>query len=307
MSDRPIVVVGSVVRDRTYRVPTLPLPGESTVADEILLSHGGKGANQAVASARLGAPTVFVGRVGADEDGRAAEEELSRHGVEPRLQTTTDAPTGQAAVVVDESGENQIAVHLGANLQLTPEDVEGARDEIRAASVLITQLEVPPETVRAAASLAGEGEAIRILNAAPYQEGAAELFSAFDLVVLNRGEAEQTAGVGIATLDDALAALRAVRGLGAPDAVVTLGPAGAVYLDQGRTAHAKAPSVEAVDATGAGDAFVGALAAFLRERLEMRDAVSRACHYAALAVTAAGARAGYADRTTLTAALPPED
>lgn len=315
MIDGPIVVVGSTVVDRVYRVAMLPMPGENAVAGEVLVSHGGKGANQAVAARRLGAPVRLLTCVGEDEDGREAVRALEAEGLELAVARTGEAPTGHAAVVVDEVGENLLAVHLGANGHLGPDAIEAERDGLAGASVLVTQLETPVETVRAAAAAATAEEVVKVLNAAPLappdQEGAEEdvtgLLDLFDVVVVNRTEAERLSGVGVANLDDALAALRALHGMGVPDPVVTLGAAGVVYLDRGRAAHAAAPEVESVDATGAGDAFVGALAALLREEREMSEAVDRACRYAAHATLQTGARAGYLDREAFDRSVPADD
>ncbi len=293
MAADKVVVVGSLVLDTVYRVEALPLSGETAVAGEVVTMPGGKGANQAVAARRLGAPVAFVGRVGEDEAGQRLRASLEEADLDVRLHTSADAETGHAAVLVDEGGENQIAVHLGANARLRPEDLDA--ELLDSASVFVTQLEIPFDTIRAAAERARAAGAITILNAAPFDPAAEQLLPLFDITVLNRSEAEQLAGVGVASLDDALAALRALKGMGTPSPVVTLGPAGAVYIDDGRGAHARSVEVEAVDATGAGDAFVGALAAYCRAGMSMQDAVDRACIYAAYATTVAGAREAYLD------------
>lgn len=303
-----IVVVGSAVVDQTFRVGTLPMPGESAVADRVGESLGGKGANQAAAAAMLGAPVLFLGCVGADPGGAASQEDLAHRGIDARLLVTDDAPTGHAAVFVDETGENQLAVYLGANTRLTAAHVEAAGDDIRGASVLVAQLEVPPEAIRAALPFVREDEeALAILNVAPLHEEAAELLPLFDVAVVNRVEAEMLAGVGIQNLDDALAAARGLKGLGVPDPVVTLGAAGAVCFDRGRAVHVPAPQdLEVVETTGAGDAFVGALACFLRDGLDMEESVQRAGRYAALAVTRPGTRDAYVDRAAFEKVFPPD-
>ncbi|MFV1958834.1 MAG: ribokinase [Planctomycetota bacterium] len=304
MATGPIVVVGSAVVDRVFAVETLPLPGESALAETVRTHLGGKGANQAVAARRLGAPVVFVGRVGDDDEGRAVAADLASAGVTTHLRTTPGVPTGYAAVLVDADGENQIAVHLGANDHVGSEALARAAEDLGRASVLLTQLEIPVPTILEALEAVGETETLTVLNAAPHREETRELVGAFDLVVLNRMEAEQVAEVGIATVDDALAALRAIKGMGARDAVITLGPAGAVFFDHGRGALARAPQVETVDSTGAGDAFVGALAVFLRDGLGVDDAMRRAVFYASQAVEKPGARGGYLDREAFEAIEP---
>lgn len=296
MAEGKVVVVGSLVLDKVYRVEALPLSGETAVANEVVTMPGGKGANQAVAARRLGAPVAFVGRVGADDAGALLKASLEEAEVEVHVEAIDTAETGHAAVFVDEQIDNQIVVHLGANALLMPDDLDPAL--LASASVLVTQLEVPIETIRAAAEAAHAVEATTILNAAPFNPAAAELLPLFDIAVLNQSEAEQLTGVGIASLDDALAALRGLRDMGTRAPVITLGKAGAVYMDHGRGTHARAPEVDAVDPTGAGDAFVGALAAFLLAGQEMQDAVEWASIYAAHATTAAGAREAYMDGAT---------
>lgn len=301
MGQHKIVVVGSVVADRIYRVASLPMPGESAIVEETLEASGGKGANQAAAAARLGAETHFLGCVGKDDAGQLAREALASAGVALRLVETEAAPTGHAAVLVDEGGENLIAVHLGANEHLEPAHLEAEAETLAGAQVYVTQLEVPNEVVEATRQMADAAEAISILNAAPARIEAKDVFRGFDVVVLNRLEAEMFSEVGIQAMTDVFAALRAVKDLGARSAIVTLGEAGAAILHDGETKHLSVPAVEAVDATGAGDAFVGALAVFLAKGMEFEDAALKACLYGALATTAVGARGGYGDQAALEA------
>ena len=305
MSDRPIVVVGSAIADLAFRVEALPMPGESAVAEEVVRSLGGKGANQAAAARLLGAPTSFVGCVGDDEDGRATARDLVATGVDVRVRAVAGVATGQAAVLVDAEGENLIAVHLGANARLSLDDLEAARDVLATAAVFLTQLEIPTDVLRAAVSIARENEdCVAVLNAAPMHPETRDLLPLFDVVVLNRVEAEQLAEVGIANVEDAKAALRGITGLGVKDVVVTLGRGGAVCTDRGRATPVPAPPVEVVDTTGAGDAFCGALAVWLRAGEELAEAVAHACRYAALAATRPGTRGSFPDREGYEAAWP---
>lgn len=301
MSEGKVVVVGSVVQDRVHQVAVLPVPGESAIVEAILDTAGGKGANQAAAAARLGAETAFLGCVGEDEAAKTAAADLEKHGVRATLVKTAEAETGHATVLVDESGENLIAVRFGANDHLAPEHVEAHAETFDSATVFVTQLESPTETVVAVRDLADRHEAMSILNAAPARLDARDAFRGFDLVVVNQVEAEMFAEVGIQTMDDVFASMRAIKNLGAKSVIVTLGDAGAAVLHDGSAKHVKTPVLEAVDATGAGDAFVGALAALVARGVELEDAVARACRYGALATTAVGARAGYGDLTALEA------
>ncbi len=301
MTDPLIAVVGSIVRDRICRVDALPMPGETVVTSDVVYALGGKGANQAFTAARLGPPTFLLARVGDDATGRDAAGALATPSLTPVLLSTPGAASGEATVLVDEGGENLIVVDLGANLRLDAADVEAHRETLAKARVLVTQLEVSDGAVRAVADLGEETEETTILNAAPLREGTPDLMRGFDVAVVNRAEAEVLAGVGVATVEDAFAAVRAMREFGVRHPIVTLGAAGAAYFVDGRVLHARAPKVDVVDTTGAGDAFVGALAAFLAARADFEEAVTRACRVAALAATRLGARAGCPDRDALDA------
>lgn len=301
MTDPVIGVVGSVVKDRICRVGALPMPGESAIVEDVRYALGGKGANQAVAAGRLGAATFLLAKVGEDPVGAEAIDSFRDAPLLAVVLGTPAAPSGEATVIVDEQGENMIVVALGANLLLDANDVEAHRDMLAKAKVLVTQFEVSDSAIRAVAELGDQTEATTILNAAPMREDAVGLLPGFDVAVLNRTEAEVLAGVGISSVDDAFAAVRAIHDLGVAQPVVTLGPAGAVFLHEGRVHQAPAPRVDAVDVTGAGDAFVGALAAFLAAGVDLDDAVPRACRAAALATTGIGARAAYPDRDALEA------
>jgi ribokinase len=301
MREGRIVVVGSAVVDLTFTVETLPFPGETAAARDFTVRLGGKGANQAVAARRMGAPVLFLGRVGDDDEGRATVEDLEGEGVEARLLVTEGTTTGRAAVLVDEEGENLIGIHAGANARLAVSDVEALHDELAGASVYVAQCEVPLDASAVGARIARASEVPTILNAAPYHSEAVSLLDLFDVLVLNRVEAERTADIAITTPDDALAALRALVDMGAPQPVITLGALGLVFIDHGRGTHVPPSQVATVDATGAGDAFVGALAAWLREEIELEDAVRRAAAYASLSTTKPGTRASFPDRQTFDA------
>ncbi|MEU3574721.1 PfkB family carbohydrate kinase, partial [Kitasatospora sp. NPDC036755] len=257
-----VVVIGSVNTDRILRCPVLPSPGETVLATVADRGFGGKGANQAVAAARMGAATHLVAKVGRDAEGAAARADLQGAQVETgALLTHPDAPTGQAIVMVDPSGENSIVVVPGANTHLTPEEVTAALLRLRLlpVDVVLTSNEVPAECIRATAAAlpaAGPSGATRWLhNTAP----AGTLPEAGPtgrrpLVVANAVEARQLTGS-----DDVAEAARLLAAR-AEGAVVTLGGEGALVVVDGTSARLPAPAVRVVDTTGAGDAFCGALA-----------------------------------------------
>ncbi|MCJ7781609.1 MAG: ribokinase [Acidimicrobiia bacterium] len=287
-----IVVVGSVNRDLIARVEHHPVPGETVLGSGHEMMPGGKGANQAVAAARLGRDVVFVGRVGDDEDGRDLIAEFEREGVEvSHLTVDPEAPSGLAIITVDDAGENTIVVSSGANGRVSSSDVGGASAVLMAATVTLLQLEIPMETVLSAAA-ASEG--IVILNAAPAAHLPAALFDSIDVLVVNRGELAILTGSG-----DPVSA----RNLPVPVTVVTLGADGARIIRTDTDASIAAMDVSPVDTTGAGDTFCGALAAGLDAGLSLESSVQRAVVAGSLAVTAIGARTGMPTLPELEGAL----
>jgi ribokinase len=276
-----VVVVGSANVDLVLPVQRIPRPGETVLAGVMTRGPGGKGANQAVASARAGARPAMVAALGADDGGALLRDALGGSGVDLTLVSSSDAPTGTAIITVEESGENSIVVAPGANGELSLSDQAAA--VVGAAKIVLSQLEIPFATVQRAAA----ASSYFILNAAPAAELPDELLAEVDLLVVNETEAEAIAG------SDRSALLKKV-----PAAVVTLGGAGAVILTRGDDEIAvPGVPVDVVDTTAAGDTFCGVLAATLSavsatESITVSDltnAVRRANVAASLSVQAAGA------------------
>jgi ribokinase len=285
-----IAVVGSVNLDVVVAVARLPGPGETVVGGDRRELPGGKGANQAVAAARLGSAVGFVGRVGADAAGRRLRADLAAEGVDvAALREDDGAPSGMALIGVDEAGENAIIVSPGANGRVGPADVEAAHGLIAGAGVVLLQHEIPADAVVAASAVAG-GRVV--LNPAP----ARELAGRVDVLVPNRGELERLAGPGPPS--------EAAARLALPAVVVTLGAEGALVVQGSRAEEVAAPEVRAVDTTGAGDAFCGALADALDRGGELVEAARWAAVAAALSVTGEGARGGLPSRAEVERALP---
>jgi ribokinase len=318
-----VVVVGSVNVDFVVRGPRLPAPGETVVGGAFSRHDGGKGANQAVASARLGARTVFVGAVGDDELGSEALAALEREGIDVAFtERVPGVAPGVALILVGAAGENLIGVAPGANAAVGSAVVERAFERlgVDAEDVVLVSNEIAPDGVAAALAAGRFAGAVTVLNPAPASGlGPAALRAATivtpnrgELAVLVGGEADADGGgvdvAGAVAAASAEASARLLLGRGdRPEAiVVTLGADGALLVQGSDATRVPAVPVDAVDATGAGDAFNGCLAAALAERRSLDDAVRRAVVAGGLATTRPGARAGMPTTTQLAAALGPD-
>ena len=298
-SDSPvtprIVVVGSVNTDLVVRGPRIPVPGETVTGGTFLRADGGKGANQAVAAARLGADVALVARVGEDDLGTDSVAGLRREGIDVgHVTTDPEQPTGVALIMVDRAGENSILVAPGANARLEVEDVEAARSAIDSADVLLTQLESPLEAVQRAVDIAGAAGVTVILNPAPARPLPESLLAGVHVLTPNRTEAAL-----LSNETDPGAAANALRAMGCGTIVVTLGAEGALLASEGERVLLPGFSVVATDTTAAGDAFNGGLAVALAEGEDLAVAVRRACAGGALAATMAGARPSLPERTSV--------
>lgn len=281
-----IVVVGSLNIDIAVPVPHLPAPGETVAGSEHFRTLGGKGANQAVAAARLGRSVAIVGRLGRDAEGGACAEGLARDGVDTTyVAHDADVPTGVALIAVDPTGENSIVVGPGSNAHLSVDDVHAARDLLAEAKVTLVQLEIPLDAVRAAVQLAG---GTVVLNPAPAQPLAKDILQRVDVLVPNEIELAMLAARPAETEDEFVAAARLLDGPGA--VAVTLGERGAFVVTENDAVHVPAPRVEAIDTTAAGDAFCGALADALVRGTDLVDAARWAVAAAAVSVTRRGAQ-----------------
>jgi ribokinase len=275
-----IAVVGSINLDLVVAVERHPAPGETVVGGDCRQLPGGKGANQAVAAARLGAKVAMIGRVGADAQGAWLREGLWTEGVGvEHVREDRQAPTGVAMIAVDARGENTIVVSPGANARVDARDVAAAREVVHGAEVVLVQHEVPQAAVAAAIATAG---GTVVLNPAPARGLAAPV----DVLVPNRGELETLAG----GRGDPVTLARSIAAAGA--VVVTLGAEGAVVVEGDRAERVRAPQVEAVDTTGAGDAFCGALAEAMAGGATVVEAARWAVRVAAVSVMRPGAQGG---------------
>jgi len=286
-----VFVVGSINQDFVLSVERRPKPGETVTDAQLSKGNGGKGANQAAAAALLGADVTFLGRVGDDGFGDPLVEALADKGVDTRLiEASPDSSTGTAFITVTPDGENEITVAPGANRLLTVEDVDAASGAIEQARVLVAQMEIPPEVVLHAVEVAARAGTRPLVNLAPPSDVPRALLEKLDPVVVNEHEAAFLLGEKVEGLDGALDAVPELLSLGPKSVVITLGENGAVFSEGGGTVHHPSPKVEVVDTTGAGDAFVGALAARLADETSLEDAVAYAVRAGAAAVTKEGAQ-----------------
>jgi ribokinase len=286
-----VFVVGSINQDFVLSVERRPSPGE-TVTDARLATHnGGKGANQAAAAALLGARVALLGRVGDDGLGGTLVRSLADKGVDTSLvREVPDYSTGAAFITVTPDGENAITVAPGANRRLTPEDVDDASKSIGEAKVLVVQMEVPPEAVGRAVEVAAGSGTRALVNLAPPFELPRALLEKLDPLVINEHEAAFLLGESVEGVDGALDAVPKLLSLGPTSVVITVGEDGAVFSGGEPAQHLTAPKVKVVDTTGAGDAFVGALAAKLADDVPLEGAAAYAVQAGAAAVTEEGAQ-----------------
>ncbi|MEJ2340104.1 MAG: ribokinase [Gemmatimonadales bacterium] len=286
-----IAVIGSSNTDLVVRAPALPAAGQTVLGTSFFSAAGGKGANQAVAAARLGAQVTLVARVGLDEFGQASLSNLRSEGIDTSFVVEDpDALSGVALIVVCDEGENAIAVAPGANALLGPEDVDRAAEAIEAADILLMQLETPMPTVACAVSRAQAAGVPVILNPAPAAPIDVRVLRDVSVLTPNTGEAIALAGVGGSGIEAARLAARQLRAAGVRRVIVTLGAEGALLEEEGTSAVRPAPPVAAVDTTAAGDAFNGALAVALAEGARLEAAADFANRAAALSTTREGAQ-----------------
>ena len=317
MSSSPrIAVIGSINMDLVIRLPRIPRPGESVIGGDLQRFPGGKGANQAVAAARLGAETVMVGRVGDDDFGRALLETMRDNGVETRhVGTTAGVSTGVGCIAIAADGQNAIAVGPGANMHVTPADVDAAVESLRGCRVCLLQLELPLPTVEHSIRCCRAWNIQTVLDYAPApQNPTAGLFEA-NLITPNEAEAAALVGTeGVAAsggsppriAEDSRALARqaeAIRRRGPATVVLKLSDRGAFLQTARESEHVPAHPIRAVDTVGAGDAFTGALGTALAEGRPLPDAVRFANAAGALACRTEGAIPSMPSRRAVEALL----
>jgi ribokinase len=287
---KPVLVIGSLNMDLVARCEHLPRPGQTVFGENFFTAAGGKGANQAVAAARLDARVVMAGSVGRDQFGHELIAGLNEAGIDTNAVLAVDRPTGTALITVDAAGSNTIVVISGANAACDTALVDLALARADGPGVLLLQHEIPSEANAHALRVARAAGWFIILNPAPARPVATELLALVDVIVPNETEAAAISGVGVSSRDDALVAARHMVGQGARAVVITLGGNGALYCAASGARHCPAVAVPAVDTTAAGDAYIGALAAAIAEGRTVPDSLGFAAAAAALSVTRLGAQ-----------------
>ncbi|MBV7546274.1 ribokinase [Pseudomonas sp. PDM26] len=286
-----VVVIGSLNMDLVTRAPRLPKGGETLIGQSFSTVSGGKGANQAVAAARLGAQVSMIGCVGSDAYGEALRGALLAEQIDCQAVSTVDGSSGVALIVVDDNSQNTIVIVPGANGALTTEVIDRFDSVIRAADVLICQLEVPDASVGHALKRGRELGKTVILNPAPASRPLpSDWYASIDYLIPNESEASALSGLSVDSLDTAQAAATRLIALGAGKVIITLGAQGSLFADGQRFEHFPAPVVKAVDTTAAGDTFVGGFAAALAAGQDEVSAIRFGQVAAALSVTRAGAQ-----------------
>jgi ribokinase len=292
-----VVVVGSVNTDLTVQTAHLPVPGETVLGSALHTSFGGKGANQAVAAKRAGAQTTLLAKLGRDRYGQDYAVHLHREGLDTAyLKWASDVPTGVALITVDRRGQNQIVVAPGANEALQADDLSASEAQLTSAQALLVQLETPLTTVEAALRRAKTAGIMTVLNPAPAQRLPARFARLVDLLIPNEVEAAILCDKPTGSLRQARVAVNLLYEQGYRMVVLTLGKRGVIYRDANGLGHAPALKVEAIDATAAGDTFVGYLACALAEGRSLAEAVRLANAAAALSVTRIGAQSSIPQR-----------
>jgi ribokinase len=300
-----ICVVGAANIDLISYVPRLPAVGETLHGTRFRMGYGGKGANQAVMAAKLGAQVAMVAKLGQDVFGEGTLDNFREWGVDAsHVSFTSDAFSGVAPIAVDPEGRNTIIIVTGANDELSVDDVERARPAIAAASVVVCQLEIPLGISLAALRVAREEGVTTILNPAPARaELPEEAYRLSDVFCPNEPETELLTGRALAGDDDARAAARELLARGARSVILTLGERGCLVVTPDEETHVPVDPVEAVDTTGAGDAFVGTLAFFLAEGRPLAEAADRANRVAAVSVRGPGTQTSFPTAAELPAGL----
>ncbi|MBA4603394.1 ribokinase [Thermoactinomyces mirandus] len=288
---KKILVIGSFMTDLVVQTDKVPVEGETTIGKTFNRFTGGKGANQAVAAARLGGNVTMAGKLGKDDFGKEHMEALKANGIDfHSVLFDPEASTGIGNIVIDSTGNNRIIVVPGANLKLTEQDIENMETVIRTSDIVVLQLEIPMATVYKAVDLANRHGKTVILNPAPAQKINPDIVNKVDYIIPNETEASLLANVEVKSLEDARKASEMLLNQGYKNVIITLGEKGVVCRNHEQFEHFKPYKVKAVDTTAAGDSFIGSFAFGLSKDLSIDQAIELAVAASALTVTKLGAQ-----------------
>jgi len=284
--------------DLVVKSPRIPAVGETILGEDFIMTPGGKGANQAVAAAKLGAEVYFITKLGNDIFAEQSLKNFKKEGVNTKyVIQTEEAPSGVALITVDDAGNNVIVVAPGANQMLSPDDVKKAESDISSSGALVAQLEIPLETVEFAAQLANDSGVPFILDPAPAQKLGPELLKMVDVLKPNETEAQILTGIEVTSnRDSARRAAKKLLEYGVKSVILTMGAKGFLLANDDKMEFVPAVKVNAIDATAAGDAFTGSLAVGIAQGKTLADAASFANYVAALSVTKMGAQSSMPTR-----------
>ena len=286
-----IVVIGSSNMDLVVKSHKIPIVGETLTGSDFFMTPGGKGANQAVAAAKLGANVIFVARLGKDVFAEKSLENFKSVNINTKhIAQLEGVPSGVAIIAIDDNGKNIIIVVPGANGELMPTDVEKASADIALADVVVCQLEIPIETVERAAAIAAQNKVLFILDPAPAKPLSDKLLSMVDIIKPNETEAQTITGIKVIDVDSASKAADWLLAKGVKNVIITLGEKGALLANKNGKETIASRKVKAIDSTAAGDAFTGALAYGLANDKSLKDAAVYAGAVAAISVTRLGAQ-----------------
>lgn len=292
MDAKRILIVGSSNTDMVIKTQKFPSPGETILGGKFLMNAGGKGANQAVAAARTGGNVTFVGKIGNDIFGKQAVQQLKEEGINVDFVSVDEEnPSGVALITVDSKGENSIVVAPGSNGTLSSSDFDKASNVLDESEYVLMQLEIPISTVEHIAQMAGKKQKKVVLNPAPAARLSDELLKNISIITPNESEAELLTGIKVTDEQSALKAASLLHAKGIETVIITMGAAGAFLLSQGKHEIIRAPKVEPVDTTAAGDTFNGALVVALSEGKSITESIVFANKAAAISVTRIGAQA----------------
>jgi len=298
MLRRPrIAVIGSANIDLTTFTDRFPKPGETIFGQKFDLGFGGKGANQAVAARLCSADVVMMARVGSDLFGPAAIDNFKKLGIDTsHVKQVDGVSTGVAPIFVEPNGQNRILVVKGANDEMNPADVDAASDALKNCDCIVLQFEIPLETVYYAVAFARKHGIRCLLNPAPGQPVDMSKLNGLDYFIPNESEAETITGLPVRNVDDAKRCAEKMLANGIRRVIITLGAKGSLLAGNGINEHVPAYTVESVDSSGAGDAFIGSFSVFLAEGLTEQEAVRQANLYAGLSTTGVGTQKSFYDR-----------